>query len=144
MVGELISAFWGTICFAVIYRADRHHTLLCGLNGVITWFVYSLIVMSGHSEITACFVASFCLTVIARFLSVMRKAPATVFLVTGVFVLVPGAGLYYTIFNAFMNRPSEAMFHCILTLKTALAIAFGIVMAYVLPQKLFVWKKGKR
>lgn len=144
MVGELICAFLGTVSFAIIYRANRRHCILCGVNGFVTWLVYSIVISSGVSSVTASFIACFCLTVIARFLSVQRKAPATVFLVTGIFVLVPGAGLYYTIYNAFLNRPDEASFHCMMTLKTALAIAFGIVMAYILPQKMFVLKKEKR
>ncbi len=143
MIGELVCAFLGTVSFAIIYRADRRHCILCGINGFITWLIYSIAVFSGASSVASSFIACFFLTVIARFLSVQKKAPATVFLVTGIFVLVPGAGLYYTIYYAFLNR-TEAAFHCITTLKTALAIAFGIVIAYILPQKLFVLKKRGR
>mgnify|MGYP002624622553 CR=1 FL=1 len=41
-------------------------------------------------------VGAFILTVFSRVLAAKRKNPVTIYLITGIFPLVPGAGIYYT------------------------------------------------
>ena len=99
MILELIAAFVGTVSFSIIFKVTKNHCVYCGLTGAFAWLVYKIVLSLCTSTIAATFLSCFALTVMARFLSVKRKAPTTIFLLTGIFVLVPGAGMYYTTFN---------------------------------------------
>ena len=44
--------------------------------------------------VIAALFATFFVTVLARILSIIKKAPVTIYLVTGILPLVPGAGIY--------------------------------------------------
>ncbi|MEF9983493.1 MAG: threonine/serine exporter family protein [Oscillospiraceae bacterium] len=141
MILELFFAFVGTVCFSIIFSVSKKHVLYCGLTGAFGWLVYLISMHFLDSQLISTFISCFALTTMARYLSVIRKAPTTLFLLSGIFVLVPGAGMYYTTFNLFMNRPDEAMYNGDLTAKIALAISFGILCSYILPPQIFGWGK---
>ena len=59
------------------------------------------------------------------------------FLLTGIFPLVPGAGIYYTVY-ALINEENQAFSsNGLQTLEIALAITFGIIFGFAVPQGLF-------
>ena len=66
----------------------------------------------------------------------------TVFLITGIFPLVPGAGIYYTGYHLFMSDNSLALDKGLETIKIAVAIALGIGIVLSLPPFLFAPRKG--
>lgn len=87
----------------------------------------------------ASFVAVLALTTLARAFAVRRKTPVTIFLICGIFPLVPGAGIYYTAYHFIMNQNSLAVSKGMETIKIAVAIALGIVMSFSLPYSAFRW-----
>ena len=89
-------AFLSTITFAIIFHTPRKERLCCGFTGAVGWLVYVVCVHFGLDVATASFFATLALAWFARVFAFWRKAPVTVFLITGIFPLVPGAGIYYT------------------------------------------------
>lgn len=79
-------------------------------------------------------------TFISRYLSVLRKMPITVFLIAGIFPLVPGAGIYATMYGVITDDVLAATQKGIETLKIAGVIGIGIAMVLSLPPYLFRWK----
>lgn len=63
--------------------------------------------------------------------------PATVFLISGIFALVPGAGIYYTAYYFIMGDNAMAVAKGVETFKIAVALAVGIVLVLALPGRLF-------
>jgi uncharacterized membrane protein YjjB (DUF3815 family) len=57
--------------------------------------------------------------------------------VTGIFPLVPGAGIYYTAYYFVTGDAVMASQKGSETVITALAIALGIILANLIPQKWF-------
>ena len=70
-----------------------------------------------------------------------RKAPLPVFLIAGIFPVVPGAGIYYTGYHIFMNNNIEAMSKGVETIKIAIAIALGIGIVVSLPRFFFTLRR---
>ena len=69
-------------------------------------------------------------------LSIAMKMPSTVFIVTGIFPLVPGAGIYHTAY-ALVSRNMEAFtLRGMQTLALAGAIALGILIGMGFPKLL--------
>ena len=73
------------------------HYLASGLTGAVGWLVYILCAeLLAMSAPVATLVAALPLTACARFFAIRHKAPITLFLLCGIFPLVPRCGIYYT------------------------------------------------
>ena len=83
------------------------------------------------------FVASIAVTVLSRILANVRRMPVTVYLISGIISLVPGAGMYNTVYNIISSDYMKAMYTGVDTIKVAVAIAVGIVLVFALPNKMF-------
>ena len=141
----LFMAFVATLAFSALFNVPRAEAVFCGLTGTICWLVYSavLLIMPG-SIVLATFAATLCLTAFSRFLSYTRRAPASVYLATGVIPIVPGAGIYYTMYAlTISNDNAMAVAKGIETLKLAGVIAAGIMIILSLPKEAFDWAYRK-
>lgn len=136
MILETTAAMLGTLSFAILFHAPQNYYVHCAFTGALGWIVYRTGTDNSLSFAVASLLATFVLTVLSRWLSVVKKAPATIFLVTGIFPLVPGAGIYYTAYYVITGNVANATFKGVETFKIAGAIVLGIIFGFFLPQ---VW-----
>ncbi len=126
--------------FSAVFNIPKKELIYSSLTGGIGWLLYkSLMVKDPDIFITATFLASVLITCISRILSFARKIPITIYLVGGIIPLVPGTGIYYTMFNLVTGENAEALLIGIETLKTAGVIAIGIIVTLSLPWKMFYY-----
>ena len=140
-IGTLVAQFFlaaaGTLSFAILFACPRRSLPYCGLVGAVGWVVYELAVMLGADAAAASLLAVIPLTALTRILAILLKTPVTVFLLSGIFPLVPGAGIYYTAYYFIQGSNALALAHGISTFKIAVALAVGIslVLSIPLPKK---------
>ena len=103
----------------------------------VGWVMYWLAVQGGVSVVAASLCGTLALALLSRVLAVVRRCPVTVFLTGGIFPLVPGAGIYYTVYAFITGDNAGALFKGVETLKIAGAIALGIVLVLALPRGVF-------
>lgn len=137
MIGQVVASMLGTLAFVILFHAPRREYWLCALNGALGWMSYVLFGRLGLSVTFASLWATFILTLSSRVLSAVRRCPVTLYLVPGIFALVPGAGIYYTAYYLLMNELRLATAKGVETFKVAGAIALGIVFGSALPQGWF-------
>jgi len=142
VIVEFVVAVVATAAFAVLFSAPPRHYPLCGLVGGLGWIVYSLMMHSGAPLALATVCAALMLTVVARLASVALRTPVTVFLLAGIFPLVPGAGIYYTAYHLFAGEGAMASAKGTETFIIAGAISLGILFGSALPQGMFVQLVG--
>ena len=65
--------------------------------------------------------------------AIVLKTPVTIFLLAGIFPLVPGAGIYYTAYYFIQGNNALALANGISTFKIAVALAIGIALVLGLP-----------
>lgn len=140
MIFEMFVAFAATLAFAVIFDVSRSELIFCGISGLVSEGVYWLVVRADNGKAFAVLVAALTATALARTLANVRKVPVTVYLICGIIPLVPGAGMYKTVYNAIASDYSQAVLVGIDTIKTATAIAVGIFLVFALPNKIFLKK----
>lgn len=133
---SLICPFFGTIGYAVIFQIPRKYYISCGLTGTLGWLVYHTASMRLSVGVSA-FLGALVVVLFARMLTVRMKCPITIFLVSGIFPLVPGAGIYFTAYHFFSNQFSEAAARGMESVKIAFGIVLGIVLVLFLPRDLF-------
>ena len=73
------------------------------------------------------------LTLVSRLFAILLKTPVTVFLLPGIFPLVPGAGIYYTAYYFIQSNNALALSNGISTFKIAVALATGIALVLGIP-----------
>lgn len=100
-IGQLAAQFFlagaGTLSFAVLFACPKRTLPCCALVGAVGWFIYELAVLYGADAAAASLIAVIPLTLVSRLFAILLKTPVTVFLLTGIFPLVPGAGIPPTI-----------------------------------------------
>ena len=128
MVIQLLSAFVGTVAFAVLFGVPRKYYIDSGICGTVGWLLYLLLVRHmGLSMPGVVFFATALVALTALSQSIIRKCPISVFLICGIFPLVPGAGIFWTTYNLVAEQLPAAMQTGFVALKVTIAIAFGIL-----------------
>ena len=133
LVAQLFLAGAGTLSFAILFACPRRSLPYCALVGAVGWFVYELLTMFGLDSAAASLLAVIPLTLLTRIFALMLKTPVTVFLLSGIFPLVPGAGIYYTAYYFIQGNNALALSNGISTFKIAVALAVGISLVLSLP-----------
>lgn len=137
MILQFFVSMFATLSFAILFGAPKKELPLCGLTGGICWLVYLLCLEYNGSTIFSNLIATFAVTVLSRTIAAMRKNPVTVYLISGILPLVPGAGIYYMSYYFIMNEMTECSNAGMNTVKVAGAIVLGIVFGFALPQSWF-------
>ena len=135
---EIFVAFAATMAFAVIFNVSRSELIFAGL---VAEGVYLFTLRISDETALAIFVASIAVTVLSRILANVRRMPVTVYLISGIISLVPGAGMYNTVYNIISSDYMKAIYTGVDTIKVAVAIAVGIVLVFALPNKMFFKRK---
>lgn len=125
---QLAAAFFGTLCFALLFHVPHRHLWCCGIAGMTGWLFYWSMMQAQQSPVAASLVA-----VLTRVFAVARKAPVTLFLIPGIFPLVPGAGIYYTAYSFITGDTAACAAKGAETLKIAVALAMGIAVVMSVP-----------
>lgn len=134
---EFVVSMIATIAFAVVFSAPKKELFYCGFSGAIGWIFYSIIGTMLSAPTLGNVVGSFALTVFSRSFAAKRKNPVTIYLISGIFPLVPGAGIYYTSYYLIMNDMANFSQNGLMTIKTAGAIVMGIILGMAFPQSWF-------
>ena len=134
---QVIASGFGIWCFAVTFNAPRRECIFCAINGAVSWLMYLVFGKVGAGVTLASIGASFSITILARVFSAIRKHPVTVYLITAIFPLVPGAAIYSTAYYLIMNDFATAGLKGLAAFEIAGGITLGIVFGFGIPQSVF-------
>ena len=140
---NLLLASTGSLAFAILYNVPRKFYLCAAFTGMSGWFCYYVIVPFTDTAV-ASFFGAVGVVLVSRIFAVWKKCPITVFLISGIFPLVPGAGVYYTMYYLVSNELTLAAIKGLESLKIAFGIVLGIVFIVTIPKKWFFiqnWRK---
>ena len=131
-------SYVATVAFALLFHAPRDQYFWCGLTGMAGWGVYWVLMqLPQPSPVLASFAGALALALLTRILSIRRRCPSAVYITAGIFPLVPGVGIYYTVYYFIMDMSAEFLTKGVETLKITVAIALGIVLVLALPGGMF-------
>lgn len=134
---QFMVAYFATIFFAILFQAPKKELAHCGFTGGLGWIIYYIMTKEGFGPALSSATATFCLTIFCRIFAVLRQMPVTVYLLTGIFSLVPGAGVFYTAYFLFIEKKHTSSHYGIITFEVAMAITMGIVFGFAFPQSFF-------
>ena len=138
LIWEVAAAVAGTVSFSLLFGVPTQYYPYCGAIGGAGWLVYSLLEPVSTAP-TSALLATIVVILLSRFFAVRERCPVTIFLISGIFPLVPGAGVYWTAYYIVTDQLDLASRTGFMALKVAVAIVLGIVFVFELPQSVFRW-----
>lgn len=140
----LLNSFYcmiASLCFGFLFNIRGKNIIIASLGGGISWFIY-LLAQSFHNTVTvSLFFAAVSVAFYSELMARLFKAPVTVFVICGIIPLVPGNGMYYTMYEIINGNNQNAIIWCLQTLLSAGAIAIAIVMVSSIAKLLTLKKK---
>ena len=132
---QTAAAFIGALGFAILFGVPRKYYLSSSLCATLGWAIVTLALPLGWG--TATFLGAISVALASRFLAVWFKAPETIFLITGIFPMVPGGGIFWTALFIVTTRMHDALASGWLALKIMVAIVLAIVLISQIPSGAF-------
>lgn len=110
MIIKLFFSFIAGCAIAILYNIEKSYTLLCGLSGMLTWFIYYLCTKLSFSEAMSSLIALLVLVFFSNILSKWKNVSSLVFNMPGIMPIVPG-GLLFKTFNNLTEKHYEVALH---------------------------------
>ena len=137
---QLAWAFLATLGFGIVFRAPPRDMPLAAAGGALSWGSYLVIMGMSGSESLSYFAASIVVGLYAETVAALLKRPATLFIISAIIPLVPGAGMYRTMFEAVSGNAPASATAGFSTLTLAGAIAGGLAVASAVSRILWLKK----
>lgn len=147
MMIQTLGAFFATIALAIILGVPKKFTALVGLVGAIGWLVYLILGQGEEHIVYRTFIAALVVALASHSFARLFKSPVTVFLISGILPLVPGTGMYRTVYYFIIEDGSKVSYYFSQTLQLAGVIAIAIFIMdsifRIIQQKVPMKKKRK-
>lgn len=132
-----------TLAFAVMFNIRGKFLIWAGIGGFFSWFCYLVSLAEFKNTTMAMFVASICLSVYSEILARKLKTPVTTLVICSLMPLVPGSGMYYTMYSAVSGDMVKTWTLAASTLSSAGVLALGVILVSTLTRLLKSFKDEK-
>ena len=126
---HIIFSFAAATGFAVFLNGPRKTLFISGTVGMTSWIVYVLLRRMGGDIMLSNFVGAYIAAIMSELLARKFKKPTIIFLVPGIITLIPGLGLYNTMYYALEGDFLEALKVGTNVIFASGAIALGSIVA---------------
>lgn len=127
MLIEVIASFFVAYSFGVLFNIKGKYLIVAGFGGSIGWLFYKLGLLIGLSDSGALFIASLIFSIYCEISARIFKTPATLLSVCCLIPLVPGYGVYNTMYELLKGDYFKGIDYAISTLSSAFALALGVI-----------------
>ena len=138
---QVVSAFIGVVAVAVLFQVPRKNLVLAGVTGAAGWFLELVAEEVSGNALLSYFLAAFLVAVLSQIFARVSKAPVTLYLVTGILPLVPGVGMYRTVYYLLQSNHAMTGYYLSYTLQIAGMIALAIFVVDSCFKRLYERKK---
>lgn len=136
-----IASIVGCTGFSILFNIHGPGGILCGLGGVVSWLIFSLMVKLTGNEMLGYFMGAVFASVYAEIMARVRKYPAISYLVVSLFPLIPGAGIYYTMNFAVHGNMERFAAQGTKTAAIAGVMAVGILLVSTFVRFCYTWRE---
>lgn len=136
MILELLLAFISSLGFGVLFNIKGKNLFFAALGGSISWFFYKIFKNYNFSEITSLFLSAVFFSIYSEICARILKTPVTTVIICSLIPLVPGAGMYYTMYEIISGHSSKALELGLSTIGNAGSLALGIILVSTITKQL--------
>lgn len=127
---RLIAAFIGCIGFCIFFNLKKERLLYASVLGTLSAAIYLYLEIKLPENVFVInLVPSVICTILSELSARWKKAPATIFILPSIIVLIPGGSFYYTM--SYLVNGNQELFKewGNRTVQSALGISLGILIA---------------
>ena len=128
LVIQCLACFVGCLGFSIVFNIHGSGGLFYSLGGMLTWVIYLISMELSGSELLGYFWGAVFASTYAEIIARVRKCPAISSLVIGIFPLIPGAGVYFTMNYAVRGQMDLFAARGMYTAGIAGLMAVGILL----------------
>lgn len=143
IITESIFAVIAALGFGIIFNIKGKKLLFAAIGGGLGWFVYSLCLHLGGKTVTALFLSSISFSIYSEIFARILKTPVTTLVVCCLIPLVPGAGMYYTMYEAITGNISGSLEVGINTIANAGTLALGVIFVSSITRQINIFLAKK-
>ncbi|MDD7794039.1 threonine/serine exporter family protein [Clostridium sp. 'White wine YQ'] len=127
MIKEIVVSIIATFGFGIIFNIKGKNLVFASLGGGLGWLVYKLSLTHSNSGTLALFISSIIFSAYSEILARILKSPVTTFIICALIPLVPGGGMYYTMYEIVQGNIDKSLELGLNTLASAGTLALGII-----------------
>ena len=140
-------AFLSSLAFSMVFEVHGKTCFSTAIGGGIAWLIYRLVSMMHSNYLLPYFIATLGAAVFSELMARIKKKPATVYLVVAMLPLVPGQGIYESMYAFAMGDNQKGIELSTQTLAISGSLALGILLtstAIKIFQQIFFHDKSKK
>ncbi|NLY19810.1 MAG: threonine/serine exporter [Tissierellia bacterium] len=126
---QFILGYFATMSFSFIYNTPKKMINSASVVGGLGWIINKYIFLLTGNMLLPGFIAAFVIGSLSEILARKKYTPSITFFIPAIIPLVPGAGMYYTMYNLILQDYIAFAQKGIETFTVALAIAMGIYLS---------------
>lgn len=140
---QSIFAFFSSLGFGILFNIKGNKLFYAGIGGGLSWFVSIYCETLGLNTTSSFFIASIVFSIYSEIMARILKTPVTTLIICALIPLVPGGGMYYTMYEAINGNIMKSIELGMNTISSAGSLALGIIFVSSLT-RLLMRAKRKR
>ena len=143
MIEQVIVALVASFGFGIIFNIKGKKLIFAAIGGGLSWFCYLYLNNNGISTILSLFISSIIFSIYSEICARYLKTPVTTLVICALIPLVPGAGMYYTMYQTIIGNISGAVELGLNTVASAGALALGVIFVSTITKQVTNLKNVK-
>lgn len=143
MIIEIIASFFAALSFGILFNVKGKYLYVAGVGGSLGWFVYKMCLNYGLGDSFSLFASAIIFSIYCEICARIYMTPATILSVCCLIPLVPGYGVYNTLFEFLKGNYLKALDFGTNTLASAGALALGVIFISTLFRNFNLYKLVK-
>lgn len=128
MIIEVIASFFVAYSFGILFNIKGKYLIIAGVGGSIGWFLHKFCMQISLGESFSLFIASIGFSIYCETCARLYKTPSTILSVCCLIPLVPGYGIYNTLYAFLIKDYIQAIDYGVSTISNACSLALGIIL----------------
>lgn len=143
MIIQIVISFLASFGFGIIFNIKGKHLIFASIGGALSWFSYLYLKENNISDVLSLFISSILFSIYSEICARRLKTPVTTIVICALIPLVPGSGMYYTMYKTISGNISNAVELGINTLASAGTLALGVIFVSTITKQVTNLKKVK-
>ncbi|WP_294156601.1 threonine/serine exporter family protein [uncultured Clostridium sp.] len=143
MIIQIFVSFIASLGFGIIFNIKGKNLIFAALGGGLSWFCYLCFSRQNMSDVLAFFLSSVIFSIYSEICARVLKTPVTTIVICALIPLVPGAGMYYTMYETITGNVSGAIELGLTTIANAGSLALGVIFVSTITRQIANLKKVK-
>lgn len=143
MIEQTFVAFVASLGFGIIFNIRGKNLIFAALGGGLSWFFYLFLTQNEISNILSLFISSIVFSIYSEICARYLKTPVTTIIICALIPLVPGAGMYYTMYETILGNVSKSASLGLDTISSAGTLALGVIFVSTITKQVTNLKRVK-